>query len=520
MILAKDGTPFNLSDKANAQYQLLDDFLLFTRVLYQIKNGREFKLSQPISNESHFVTVAKALTDVFNGKIKRLYIGLPPGAGKSELSKFFIAWALCHYPDSKFLYISYADELATKHTYDIRETIKLPIIKKMFGLEIKKDSSAKSFFSTTGGGTVGAFGSGGSVTGFDSGMPNVDRFSGGTFIDDFHKPKDVHSSSMRDSISRNYDETILMRCRSPNVPIVIIAQRLHEDDAIARIVYGDNSNEWTKIVIPALTELGHSMYPDIYPVEMLLNMKEKKPYVFWSQMQQKPTPAGGSLFLKEWFPILDEEPKILSTFITVDTAETDKDYSDYTAFSFWGVYQVMFNGIPIEDTYALHWIGCRDIKIQVKDLEDEFLDFMTNCMMHDVKPKLVAIEKKSTGPTLIAALRKVPGIRVEDIPRNGISKGKRFVDMQPYICEQKLSFTKGANHIARVIDHMSKITENSMHKYDDICDTAYDAIKMALIDKVILAKQNAISVNYNEQASSIMSNYNRIDKMRRGAWGK
>ena len=62
---------------------LLMDFLLFHRVMFEKRTGRPFMISQPIGNESHFITFARELTDVFLGLTKRIYIGCPPGWAKA-----------------------------------------------------------------------------------------------------------------------------------------------------------------------------------------------------------------------------------------------------------------------------------------------------------------------------------------------------------------------------------------------------------------------------------------------------
>ena len=36
------------------------------------------------------------------------------------------------------------------------------------------------------------------------------------------------------------------------------------------------------------------------------------------------------------------------------------------------------------------------------------------------------------------------------------------------------------------IEHMSKITANDTHRYDDIADTVYDAVRLGLIDGTIV----------------------------------
>ena len=145
--------------------------------MFEKRTGREFSMSQPDGNESHFITFARELTDVFLGKTTRLYIGCPPGWAKSEMCKSFIAWCFAHFPGCKFLYISHSFELATIHTSSIRQTMMLQIYRTLFHVEIRRDSSAKDFFQTTQGGAVAAFGSQGGITGHDAGLPSCNNFS-------------------------------------------------------------------------------------------------------------------------------------------------------------------------------------------------------------------------------------------------------------------------------------------------------------------------------------------------------
>lgn len=498
---------------------LLADFLLFHRVMFKKRTGREFLISNPVGNESHFITFAKDLTNVFLGHIKRLYIGCPPGWAKSEMCKSFIAWCFAHYPFCKFLYVSHSFELATMHTASIKQVMVMPIYRLLFNVEIRRDSSAKDFFKTTDDGAVAAFGSQGGITGHDAGLPGLDNFSGALIIDDIHKPEDIHSDTIRDRVKRNYFETMERRLRSPNVPVILVGQRLHEDDLPAHLLNDMDGRKWNKTIIKALDDAGNARYPEVNPKDDLLVMREKQPYVFASQYQQDPMPAGGALFKKDQFPLLDKCPKIITTFITVDTAETEKEYNDATVFSFWGVYQITFNDQPIEGLYGLHWIDCTEVRIEPKDLEDYFLDFWSSCMRYSIKPKFAAIEKKSTGTTLLSILKKVQGIRTLNIERSGSinSKTNRFLEMQQYIASKQVSLPNDAKHTTMCINHMSKITANNTHRWDDIADTCYDAVKIALIDKTIITTEVNLESN-DSVAKSFFDTSNRIDKLRKSAY--
>ncbi|HWI48158.1 MAG TPA: hypothetical protein VNU45_08070 [Rummeliibacillus sp.] len=467
--------------------KLLNSFLLFTRVFYKLRNGRDFDLSYPISRECHYVTVAKELTLCFKLQTNRLIINIPPGTAKSTMIKYFICWCFAHYPDCQFIYISYSHDLAATHTADIKGIMELREYKELFGVEISRESSAKDNFKTSGGGRVRAFGSAGAVTGQDAGLPRLNRFSGALIMDDMHKPDEAHSDSIRQGVIRNYNETIKQRPRDPeNVPLIFIGQRVHEEDIASYLINGNDGYKWKKIILKGRDDSGNSIHPELYPLSKLDIEEKYNAYTFASQIQQNPLPAGGGIFKKDDFAILDYEPEILATFITGDTSETSKTYNDPTAFSFWGIYKIKQFGEET-DILGLHWLDCIQIWIEPKDLISNFMQFYTDCMRHKIKPSVVGIEKKSTGVTLISQLNEIQGVKVIDIPRNASSgsKADRFISIQPYIAKKQISFTKGARHIDMCIDHMAKITANNTHRHDDIADTAYDAVDMGLIRNVI-----------------------------------
>lgn len=500
--------------------ELRSSLLDFTQYFYKELTGRDFIISRPIGRESHHEVIATSLTQAARLEIpgQRLIINVSPGSGKSTLLCMWIAWTLAKYPDSRFLYISYSKVLAAKHTETIKRILQLPDYQYLFEVKIRHDSKAKEYFQTTSGGAVAAFGSGGAITGQDAGLPGLERFSGAVIIDDAHKPDEVHSDTIRQSVIDNYRETIQQRARGINVPVIFIGQRLHEDDLAAYLLASNDGYKWHEVIIKSIDEAGNAMYPEAQPLEMLLKKQEFDPYVFASQYQQNPIPAGGALFKPDWFVMLEEEPDIIYSFITADTAETSKSYNDATVFSFWGVYEIESMGKKTGQ-YGLHWIDCLECRIEPKDLKPTFLDFWAECMRYKKIPQLIAIEKKSTGGTLLSLLDEIRTARLVDIPRTREqgSKTKRFLDIQPYIAERRVSFPAFSRHTKLCLDHMSKITANETHRWDDIADTCADAVRIALIDKSFI-NFYIEPTDYNEVGKSIFGQQSRIDKMRQKAY--
>lgn len=507
-------------NKEQLQADMWGSFLLFTQTFFPYVTGREFKLSNPLGRESHFITIARELTLCARMQNPSLIINVPPGHGKSVMLSMWVAWTLSKYPNSQYLYISYGKTLATKHTEFIKRVISTPQYRDLFGVKIRHDSKAKDFFQTIDGGTIKAFGSSGAITGQDGGLPNCENFSGAVIMDDMHKPDEVHSDTIRQSVIDNYSETILQRPRSPNVPMVFIGQRLHEDDLPAYMLSGRDERQWKAVVLKSIDESGNALYPEVNPLSQLLEKQEKNPYVFAGQFQQDPLPAGGALFKPENFVLLAEEPKIIMTFITADTAETAKSYNDASVFSFWGVYEIEEYG-QTTGQYGLHWLDCWEVRIEPKDLKDEFMSFYGECMVHPVKPLIAAIEQKSTGVTLISTVKDMRGLRIMEVKRTKASgsKTERYLEMQPLIAARMVSFTEGSRHAEKCITHMQKITANDTHRHDDICDTCYDAVKIALIDKTIITT-NIDKTDYNQLAKAMTSGHNKINRLKQAAYRK
>ena len=475
-------------EKEQQAAELKGSLLYFTQFFFKVVTGRDFIISKPISRESHHITVCRALTKLqrLETQTQRLIINLPPGSGKSTFAAMWTAWSLAQFPDSNFLYISYSHELAAKHTSFIKRIVESRLYRYLFDVEISDDTRAKDAFSVKRGGSIKAFGSGGAVTGQDAGLPGLDRFTGAVIIDDAHKPDEAHSDTMRKKVIENYQETIRQRPRGNNVPILSIGQRVHEDDLSNFFLTDQDVCKWEPLILQALDGAGNALYPEVNSRESLLALKEKSPYVFASQFQQNPIPAGGSLFKKDWFAEITEEPDILMTFITADTAETNKSYNDATAFSFFGIYEIETMGRKTGQL-GLHWLDCAEVRVEPKDLKETFIAFWTDCMRHKVPPLVAAIEKKSTGVTLLSTLQELSGMQVRDINRssNSGSKTQRFLEIQPYVASKCVSFTENAKHINLCVNHMTKITANETHRHDDIADTLSDAVRIALIDKTI-----------------------------------
>jgi predicted phage terminase large subunit-like protein len=181
-------------------------------------------------------------------------------------------------------------------------------------------------------------------------------------------------------------------------------------------------------------------------------------------------------------------------------------WNDASAFSFFGVYEIENFGKKTGEI-GLHWLDAIELRIEPKDLKSNFIDFYTECSRHPKVPLIAAIEKKSTGVTLLSTLKEIRGLSIREIERTRASgsKTQRFLEMQPFVASKIVSFTKDAKHINLCVKHMTTITANNSHRHDDLADNLYDGIKMALIDKSIysIKKDNS---KYDRILSGLSTN--------------
>lgn len=496
----------SISFDDNERLRLLGSLRAFTETMYFVRNGRKFETDTgAIGRESHYLIVMRELSKIFRLQNKHLVINLPPSHGKSTMCVYFIAWCFAHYSDCKFIYVSYSSDLAEGHTAEIKAIMQMSLYQNLFSVKIDPTSSARGDFRVLGKygtGRCTARGSASSITGLDAGMPFLERFSGMVMMDDMHKMSEVHSDTKRDTVLTNYNETIKYRPRGVNVGMVYIGQRGCEGDLADHLLSKGDGIDWRSVILAGLDEAENALAPSIMSKEQLLRERDINPYAFHAQIQQRPQPSGGSVFKDEWFKVLYDMPEMEMTFVVGDTAESQSTYADSTVFTFFGLYKIRFNGEIIPGKFGLHVIACREVKIEPKDLEREFFDFWTECLRFQVQPTIAAIEKKSTGSTLVSVLSTIPGLRVIPIEHNADSgsKSTRFLECQRYVADGLISLSRDARHTDMFISHMSKITANNTHKHDDIADTLEMAIRLTFIDKVLISKYN--QTDYTKMAQS------------------
>ncbi len=274
-----------------------ENFYFFTRFMF--RERRNF----PWLRGPHHKMICDHLEAVFDGRIKRLIINIPPRYSKTELAVVnFIAWALGRYPDCEFIHTSYSEHLAENNSWMTREIVAHPSYQFIFpNTQVDRRRNSTDHWVTTAGGVVYAVGANGTITGFGAGKvrPN---FGGAILIDDPHKASETRSPTKRRNVIDWYKDTLSSRLNDPKrTPIILIMQRLHEEDLSGFLLGGGSGEEWTHLCLPALREDGTALWPEKHSVEDLERMKRAMPWTYAGQYEQRPSPLDGILFKRAWF---------------------------------------------------------------------------------------------------------------------------------------------------------------------------------------------------------------------------
>lgn len=317
----------------------LGSTLFFTRYFYRARYKSQFVVGL------HHVRIANALDRVLRGQCKRLIINISPRYGKTELAvKSFIALGLAMNPRAKFIHLSYSDELARSNSSGVQEILATPEFAQLFS-ECKIATTGSRSWSTTAGGGVYAVSSAGQVTGFGAGLVDnqpatdsqlctqidtISKWGGAIIIDDPIKPDDARSATIREKVNQKFESTIRNRVNSRNTPIIIIMQRLDENDLCGYLMKTE-PDEWEVLSLPCIytDENGEekALWEFKHTLEELHKLRQTNRFVFETQYMQNPQPLEGLMYevgFREYEYAPPTKKKIRKAY--VDTADTGKDY--------------------------------------------------------------------------------------------------------------------------------------------------------------------------------------------------
>lgn len=243
----------------------------------------------------HLKQIADAFQGVYEGRIKKLAVSLPPRAGKSYITSLFCAWVLGKEPLGSIMRNSYAAKLAEKFSKDIRDgLITNPKFLEIFpDVKISKSSAAVDGWSLEGNTQPSYFcaGVGGAITGF--GCKTI------AILDDPVKNiEEALSETVMENVWNWYTSTHLSRLEI-GCPEIHIATRWTKKDPIGRLTDEESEeydDSFTVINIPALID-GKSFCEEVKTTEEYLQIKKVTDEFIWeAEFMQRPVESKGLLF--------------------------------------------------------------------------------------------------------------------------------------------------------------------------------------------------------------------------------
>lgn len=375
-----------------AKYETLSSTLFHTRYFFKKLYSRKFVVN------SHHKDICDLLDRIIRGEVTKAMINIAPRYGKTELAvKSFVSHGLALNPASKYIHLSYSDDLALDNSEGVKSIVEHESYQELYPeVRIKKDSRSKKKWYTDQGGGVYATSAAGQVTGFGAGRVDDedvlddpefdafieqiginDEFGGALIIDDPIKPEDADSESKREKINNRYNSTIKNRVNSRKTPIIIIMQRLHEDDLCGHLLKNE-PGEWTVLSLPCIFEDENGKYQALWPFKHTLQeleaLEEQDPISFGRQYRQNPQPIGGYMYTRPWktYEVLPIDPKKITKTYT-DTADDGDDYlcsisyveTDIGMY----VYDVIYTQQPMETTEILVAQQVAQFSVQIARVE-------------------------------------------------------------------------------------------------------------------------------------------------------
>ena len=407
---------------ASVQKSIYEDSLIdFVRWVFREIYSREF-----VENW-HFVTICQILEKIYRGELKNVVITIPPRYSKTELVVIcFVSWCFAKNKNCEFLHVSYSDTLVMRNSNKIRRIIFSPEFYSFWGIRPDKREQAKKIWSIEGGGGLYVASRGGAVTGFGGGIRGAKGFSGAVLIDDPQKANEERFELARKTVIENFENVIASRKNAPDAPIILIQQRLHEEDLAGHLISGRSAaGKFELIRLPAIMdgpknqydcrEIGEPLWGAEHNLEALETIKNANPTLFAGQYQQRPAPLSGNMIKKEWLNFYNEMPENISprVFISCDL-NFKKEGTSNVAISCYGVFQFPDR----RKVYLLDQV-CK--KLDFPETED--------CILAMAKKwgyEAILIEDAANGAGMVSTLLRAGADSVIPISPRGLTKIERL----------------------------------------------------------------------------------------------
>lgn len=250
----------------------------------------------------HTELVCETLQRIADGEQLSVLIEMPPRHGKSmTVTESFPSFYLGKNPNKRVIAAAYSDGLAKKFGRLNRNKFS-EFAPELFSQHLSDENAAVKDWGVEGnnGGMI-ATGIGGSLTGQGADLMIID--------DPIKNMKEASSQLIRDNIWDEWEATLATRLHD-GASVIVIMTRWHEDDLIGRLLKR-SPRDWIRLRLPAIAEdeddmlgreIGEPLCRELgFDEEWAAQKKTEVGSRTWAALyQQRPSPAGGNIFKREW----------------------------------------------------------------------------------------------------------------------------------------------------------------------------------------------------------------------------
>jgi predicted phage terminase large subunit-like protein len=359
----------------------------------------------------HIDAICDHLEAVRRGQISNLLINVPPGSMKSLLTcVFWPAWIWATEPSWRGIFATYVDVLAWRDSIRTRDIVKNDWFQRHFvrgDWALSHDQDTKTLFSNTRQGFRLATTVGGGGTGLRGDA---------VVIDDPLKVQDAFSEAKREEAKRYRRQVMSNRfVDMRRARRVMIMQRLHEDDPAGDVL---REGGYVHLNVPAeyereshcttaigyedpRTEEGESFFKELFPPTVLADEKRTKGSAGYAgQYQQRPAPASGNIFHRDWWQ--------KTTLAVIKAMQFDEIVLSIDC---------AFKGKATSDRVAILVLGRKGADVYVLDLVVDQMGFgatkaaVRASVAKHPKARAKYVEDKANGSAIIDELKhEIPGL--------------------------------------------------------------------------------------------------------------
>lgn len=436
-------------------------------------------------------------------------------------------------PGVRFLCGSYNHTLALTNSTLCRRLILTPWYQARWGKSVvlTTDQNSKYQFDTKEQGSRISTSVGGSLLGIGGDI---------ILIDDPHNTEQVESDADRETATTWWSEIRSTRLNDPQKSaIVVVMQRLHNDDISGLIAQGDDYPDWTHLMLPMRhdvsrhcstvlkydaegdpeiewddprTEEGELLWPQRFgPKEVALLERELGPYMASGRLQQMPVPRGGAIIKREYWQLWPDDEKFPDfefVLASADTAYTEKEENDPTALTILGI----FKDKTDQPRVMLIWAWAKRLELHgakvernVGETEKEYekrsskswglVEWLAySCRRFHVD--LLLIEAKASGITVAQEMQRLHGYEkwmTKTVTPVG-DKVSRAHSVEP-IFAQGIVFAPDQEYAEKVIQNCEIFPKG---KHDDLTDAITQGLQYLRLQGLI-AHSHEVAADLAEQ---------------------